>query len=107
MVRRALLTAELNVAANPLLGVSIYHLAGSAVDGWSVNQLIAQAYGLYSAGQGLSTDLANAVGCISGGALGDGSSGVGQPPETCRLQMPCGMQATRAGAAWRFTGPAN
>jgi hypothetical protein len=107
MVRRAILAAELNVAANPLLGVSIYHLGGSTVDGWSVNQLIAQAYALYSTGQGLSSDLANAIGYISGGALGDGSSGVGQPPGTCRLLMPCGMSAAASDPARRFTGPTN
>jgi hypothetical protein len=89
MVGRAILTAELNVAANPLLGTSVYHLAGSSVNGLTVNQIIDQAYALYHNGQTLPSDLANAIGYISGGALGDGGSGEGQPPGNCRLQEPC------------------
>src|SRR5689334_962271 len=77
--RRAILTAEINAAANPLFAQSIYRLTGSAVNGWTVNQIIDAAYQAYSHGQALSSDLANAIGYISGGALGDGSSGEGQP----------------------------
>jgi hypothetical protein len=94
MVGRAILTAELNVAANPLLGTSVYHLAGSSVNGLTVHQIIAQAYALYHNGQTLPSDLANAIGYISGGALGDGGSGEGQPPGSCRLQEPCGSAIT-------------
>ena len=89
-VRRAILAAEINAAANPLLGQSVYHLTGSSVDGLTVNAILAQAYTLYHNGQSLPSDLANAMGYVSGGALGDGGSGEGQPPGNCRLTPPCG-----------------
>src|SRR5204862_280681 len=64
-------------------------LPGSSVDGWTASQILAYAYQLYSQNQPLPADVANAVGYMSGGALGDGGSGEGQPPGSCRLQSPC------------------
>ena len=37
-MRRAILTAEINAAADPALAQSIYHLPGSIVDGWTAQQ---------------------------------------------------------------------
>ncbi len=83
--RRAILAGEINAAASSDLAQGVYHLPGSSVDGFTVSQILSMAYQLWSTGQTLPSDLANAVGYVSGGALGDGSNGEGQPAGSCRV----------------------